>query len=122
MKKLLPVFVASFFCVSSLLAQMDDSSAAASPSPSAAASPSPSNHKHHKKSSASGSPGSALSTSTATPAPGGGPGLVWVNTSSHVYHKYGTKWYGKTKHGKYMTEQAATAEGDHAAGGEGATN
>jgi hypothetical protein len=50
-----------------------------------------------------------------TPAPGGGNGLVWVNTKSHVYHKEGSAWYGKTKEGKYMTEQDAIKEGDKAA-------
>ncbi len=52
---------------------------------------------------------------SGTVAPGGGPGLVWVNTSSHVYHKQGSKFYGMTKHGKYMTEADAIKEGDHAA-------
>src|SRR5215470_2400417 len=37
-------------------------------------------------------------------------GLVWVNTSSKVYHKEG-KFYGKTKHGKFMTEAEALAAG-----------
>ena len=50
----------------------------------------------------------------ATPAPGGGPGMVWVNTKSHAYHDSSSRYYGKTKEGKYMTEQAAIAEGDHA--------
>jgi hypothetical protein len=43
---------------------------------------------------------------------------VWVNTTSHVYHKEGTKFYGKTKHGKYMSEADAIKEGDHPAKGE----
>src|SRR5580693_5326427 len=30
---------------------------------------------------------------------------VWVNTESGVYHKSG-QWYGATKQGKFMTEQA----------------
>jgi hypothetical protein len=55
-----------------------------------------------------------VAPSTSTPAPGAGPGMVWVNTDSHVYHKEGSRWYGKTKKGKYMTEQDAIKEGDHA--------
>jgi hypothetical protein len=51
----------------------------------------------------------------AVQAPGGGAGQVWVNTETHVYHKEGSKWYGRTKHGKYMTEADAMKEGDHPA-------
>jgi hypothetical protein len=47
--------------------------------------------------------------------PGGGPGLVWVNTDSKAYHCNGSRWYGKTKTGEYMTESAAKAGGFHAA-------
>jgi hypothetical protein len=37
--------------------------------------------------------------------------MVWVNTESGVYHRPGTRWYGKTKQGKYMTEAHAIKAG-----------
>ncbi|HYA28908.1 MAG TPA: hypothetical protein VEI95_08830 [Acidobacteriota bacterium] len=37
-------------------------------------------------------------------------GLVWVNLSSKIYHKEG-KFYGKTKSGKFMTEDDAKKAG-----------
>jgi hypothetical protein len=41
-------------------------------------------------------------------------GLVWVNTNTKVYHS-GGDFYGKTKHGKFMTESDAKTAGFKAA-------
>src|SRR4029450_2322247 len=45
------------------------------------------------------------------PAPGGGHGQVWVNTERGVYHREGSRFYGPTRKGKYMTEQDAIQAG-----------
>jgi hypothetical protein len=41
-------------------------------------------------------------------------GMVWVNTSTKVYHKDG-EFYGNTKQGKFMTEADAQKAGYRAA-------
>lgn len=48
-------------------------------------------------------------------SPVAGSDQVWVNLDSKVYHKQGDRWYGKTKNGKYMSEQEAIAAGYRAA-------
>ncbi len=57
----------------------------------------------------------------ATPAPTAqeiadaqSKGMVWVNTNSKVYHTTG-EFYGKTKHGKFMTKDDADKAGFKAA-------
>jgi hypothetical protein len=41
---------------------------------------------------------------------------VWVNTASGVYHCPGSRYYGATKRGKYLSEQDARIQGYRAAG------
>jgi hypothetical protein len=62
----------------------------------------------------------AAPASAAAPAKvavGGGAGKVWVNDSSKTYHCEGSKFYGKTKTGAYMSEADAKSKGNHAVKG-----
>ncbi|MGA8658263.1 MAG: hypothetical protein WB586_19140 [Chthoniobacterales bacterium] len=98
---------------------------AVSPAPTENASPAPTPKTRRSKKTANPAPAPATSPAPAATntmpapqtaqAPGGGAGQVWVNTETHVYHKEGSKWYGRTKHGKYMSEADAAKEGDHPA-------
>jgi hypothetical protein len=84
----------------------------ASTAPAAASTPAPA-----APAAAPAAPAHAPKTSSnmanTTAAPGGGPGMVWVNTPTNVYHCSGSRYYGKTKEGKYMTEAQAKAAGAH---------
>lgn len=62
---------------------------------------------------AAATPSAPAAKAAKTVAPGGGNGKVWVNTASKVYHCEGSKDYGTTKVGEYMTEADAKAKGFH---------
>ena len=53
---------------------------------------------------------SAGSASASEIAAAKAKGEVWVNLDTGIYHK-GARWYGKTKNGKFMTQQEAKAAG-----------
>jgi len=53
--------------------------------------------------------------STTAPQTPPSPGMVWVNTNSKVYHKQGSRYYGNTKQGKWMSEADAQKAGYKAA-------
>jgi|HubBroStandDraft_6_1064221.scaffolds.fasta_scaffold186526_5 hypothetical protein len=59
----------------------------------------------------SNAPAQAAATTKPVAPPANAAGVVWINTDTGVYHKQGTRWYGKTKHGKYMLEADAIKAG-----------
>lgn len=66
--------------------------------------------------SVSSAPVSSTPSSSTTPAykpatPPPSPGMVWANSATKVFHRPGTRWYGNTKTGKYMTEADAVKAG-----------
>jgi len=133
MRSLIILMVITAFAAAPLVRAADPTP---SPSPAASATPAKKHSKKAKAAAAATASPTAVSNPAATPeaaaattpaakkhkapqpqaaqAPGGGNGQVWVNTETHVYHKEGSKWYGKTKHGKYVSEADAVKEGDKA--------
>jgi hypothetical protein len=59
----------------------------------------------------SASAGRTAEQATNPQAPGGGDGLVWVDTEVRVYYSQRSPFYGRTRKGKYMTEQKAIEAG-----------
>lgn len=60
----------------------------------------------------------AQSAATGQAPPANSQGMVWVNLDSGVYHYPNSRYYGKTKNGKYMSESHALGAGYHAAANE----
>jgi hypothetical protein len=48
-------------------------------------------------------------TAQAVPPPA--KGMVWVNLDSRIFHREGDPWYGRTKHGQYLSEADALKAG-----------
>ncbi len=93
---------------------------AASPSPAASPTASPKAKTTSKKAKAKRKArraarrmpaGRTTDEAANPPAPGGGHGQVWVNTETGIYHREGSRFYGTTRTGKYMTEQDAIQTG-----------
>ena len=59
---------------------------------------------------ASPAPG-AMAAAATMPACAASDTVVWVNTTTKIYHLPGTKYYGKTKHGMYACQSAAVKMG-----------
>ncbi len=52
---------------------------------------------------------SSAPTNSVPPPPT--PGMVWVNLQTRSYHQEGSRWFGTTGKGKYMTEADARRAG-----------
>jgi hypothetical protein len=66
------------------------------------------------KAAKSKTPAPTVNASASDIASAKSSGKVWVNTDTGVYHK-GGRWYGKTKQGKFMSEDDAKKAGYHEA-------
>jgi helix-hairpin-helix protein len=91
-------------------------SAAVAPAPAAAASSSettaatpPTKERSPKTSKANREESNEVASSSAETPPQ--PGMVWANTKTKVYHTAGDRYYGKTKSGKWMSEDDAVKAG-----------
>jgi hypothetical protein len=66
-----------------------------------------------------GRPSAHERAEAARAPPAAGQGRVWANTKSGKYWLPGSRYYGKTKQGEYMSETDARAKGFLPANGTG---
>jgi DNA uptake protein ComE-like DNA-binding protein len=78
------------------------------PGPAARTEPAPAESKSKSTSRPSSTESSASTAPYQAPP---SKGMVWVNLDTKIYHREGDRWYGKTVHGKYMTEAEAQQAG-----------
>jgi DNA uptake protein ComE-like DNA-binding protein len=113
-EKITPLVTVSASRAPAAAAKSAPATAAAKPAPAAASSTAAAGTTSEASSRA---PAAAKAPAPEASTPYKAPpakGMVWVNTSTKVYHYEGDQWYGKTKEGKYMTEKDAIAAGYHA--------
>jgi DNA uptake protein ComE-like DNA-binding protein len=107
--------IAPLVTVSQRPARSSSTSTSSAPVPPGAPSPdtrtesAPPSESRSKSASRSSSRESSASTAPYQAPPS--KGMVWVNLDTKIYHREGDRWYGKTVHGKYMTEAEAQQAG-----------
>lgn len=90
--------------------------AAPAPAPAAAPAPAPASKPAPAPAapSAASAPAASAPRTSSAPATAQQPpvkGMVWVNLETKVFHREGDRYYGNTKHGKFMTEEDAVKAG-----------
>ncbi len=112
-EKITPMATVSGSASSGSSASSTSTSSSSAPSP-AATTPASSPRSSDSAPKSSKMQSSSSESNSASEAPAQTPpqkGMVWVNLDTKVYHKEGTRWYGKTKNGKFMSESDALAAG-----------